>query len=90
MGLPILGLGVWYALARRERVAGVVISVVGLLWTAAAIYVVVPAAHGSQGASRYYSFYDDIGGSPQGVVRTLLTDPGAVPVRSRTVPIWRT
>ena len=26
----------------------------------------------------YYGFYDQIGGSPQGVVRTLVTDPGAV------------
>ena len=28
--------------------------------------------------SIFYGFYDQVGGSPQGVVRTLFTDPGAV------------
>jgi uncharacterized membrane protein len=76
MGLPIAGLGVWYALARGRRVAGAAITAVGMLWTVAAVYVVVPAARGD--TSRYYGFYDEIGGSPQGVAKTLLTDPGAV------------
>jgi uncharacterized membrane protein len=78
MGLPIFGLGIWYALARRRRVAGLVISSTGLLWTVIAIYVIVPSANGGNGGSRYYGFYDEIGGSPQGVLRTFLTDPGAV------------
>lgn len=76
MGVPIAGLGLWYMLARSGRATGAAITAVGALWTFVAVYVVVPAARGDP--SRYYGFYDEIGGSPQGVVGTLLTDPGAV------------
>ena len=75
MGLPIACLGIWYALARRERVAGAVIAATGFAWTFLAIYVVVP--HFS-GEGDLYGFYDEVGGSPAGVVRKLLTDPGTV------------
>ena len=76
MGVPIAGLGLWYALARGRRVAGAAVTAVGMLWTFVAVYVVVPAARGD--TSRYYGFYDEVGGSPQGVAKTLFTDPGAV------------
>ena len=65
MGVPVAGLGVWYALARGRRVAGSVIAAAGIAWTVLAIYVVVPAAQGGD-SSRYYSFYDGVGGSPSG------------------------
>ena len=77
MGVPVAGLGVWYALARGRRVAGSVIAAAGIAWTVLAVYVVVPTAQGGD-SSRYYSFYDGVGGSPQGVVETVFTDPGAV------------
>ena len=73
MGLPIAALGVWYALARGRRLAGGGIALLGVLWTLLAIYVIVPASAG--GHSIFYGFYDQVGGSPQGVVRKLLTDP---------------
>ena len=76
MGLPILGLGLWYALARGRRPAGFVIALAGLAWSFVAVYVVV--GHFRRGGSMYYGFYDEIGGSPQGVVRMLFSDPGAV------------
>ena len=76
MGLPIAGLGLWYAVGRGERAAGSVIAAAGAVWTVLALFVVVPAFRGE--SSVFYGFYDEIGGSPQGVVRTLLTDPGAV------------
>jgi uncharacterized membrane protein len=76
MGVPIAGLGLWYALARRRRFAGAAICALGALWTFAAVYIVVPSVRGD--TSRFYGFYDEIGGSPQGVLRTLLTDPVAV------------
>lgn len=76
MGLPFLGLGVWYALACSRRAAGAAIAAAGLGWTVLAVYVVVPAFAGDE--SMYFGFYDHLGGSPQGVVRTLVTDPGAV------------
>jgi uncharacterized membrane protein len=76
MGLPIAALGIWYALARGERRVGAAITVLGAAWTFVAIYVVVPAFSGE--GSMFYGFYDEVGGSPQGVVRMLFTDPGVV------------
>ncbi len=73
MGLPIACLGIWFALARRERVAGALIAALGFAWTFAAIYVVVP--HFSGEGSIFYGFYDEVGGSPAGVVRKLFSDP---------------
>ena len=40
-GLPIAGLGIWYALARGRRVAGSAIALAGAAWTFIAVYVVV-------------------------------------------------
>ena len=76
MGLPIACLGIWFALARRERVAGALITAAGFAWTLLAIYVVVP--HFSGEGSMFYGFYDEVGGSPAGVVKKLLSDPGTV------------
>jgi uncharacterized membrane protein len=76
MGLPILGLGVWYALARGRRLAGSLIAFAGLAWSLLAVHVIVSHFRGDD--SVYYGFYDEVGGSPAGVVRTLFTDPGAV------------
>ena len=76
MGLPIVGLGIWYALARKERLAGAAIAVAGAAWTAIAVFLVVPAFAGEDSA--FFGFYDHVGGSPQGLLRTLFTDPGAV------------
>jgi hypothetical protein len=76
MGLPIAALGIWYALARGRRREGSVIALAGTAWTFVAVYVVV--RHFSGESSMFYGFYDEVGGSPQGVVRALLTDPGTV------------
>ena len=73
MGLPIACLGIWYALARRERVAGAAIALAGFVWTFVAIYVVVP--HFSGDGSMFYGFYDEVGGSPLGVLKKLFSDP---------------
>ena len=76
MGLPIAALGIWYALARGRRRAGVAIALLGAAWSFMAIYFVVPAFAGE--SSMYFGFYDHVGGSPAGVVRTVFTDPGAI------------
>lgn len=76
MGMPIAALGIWFALARGRRLAGAVIAVAGLAWTVVAIYVVV--RHFSGDESIFFGFYDHVGGSPQGVLRMLFTDPLAV------------
>jgi len=73
MGLVVASLGVWYALARSRRRAGAAIAAAGVAWTLVAVYFVVPAFAG--GPSVYYGVFDDVGGSPSGVVRTAFTDP---------------
>jgi uncharacterized membrane protein len=76
MGLPIVALGIWFALARRRGRAGAAVTLLGIAWTALAIYVIVPASAGHD--SMFYGFYDQVGGSPQGVLRMLFTDPTRV------------
>jgi uncharacterized membrane protein len=73
MGLPIAALGIWFALARGRRWAGGGIALLGVAWTFVAIYFVVPAFSGA--GSIFYGFYDQVGGSPEGVIRTVFTDP---------------
>jgi uncharacterized membrane protein len=73
MGLPIVGLGVWFAFAHSRRAVGALIAAAGLAWTLLAVFVIVPAFAG--GDSHFYGFYDGVGGSPQGVLRTIATDP---------------
>jgi uncharacterized membrane protein len=77
MGLPVAALGIWFALARGRRLAGAVIALAGLAWSVFAVYVVVPA-YSPEGDSMFFGFYDEVGGSPQGVIRMLLSDPGVV------------
>jgi uncharacterized membrane protein len=73
MALPIAALGIWYALARGRRITGAVIALVGVSWSAVALLVVVPAFSGD--SSAFYGAYREVGSSPEGIVRTALTDP---------------
>ena len=77
MALTVVALGLWYALARGRRRAGAVIAGAGLVWTAVALAVVVPAFLG--GESLFYGDYEQVGGSPAGVLRIpAATDPLAI------------
>ena len=76
MGIVVAALGVWYALARRRTRTGLLIAVGGTSWTLIALYLVVPTTSG--GASVFYSLYEEVGGTPWGVIRTTFTDPGVV------------
>ena len=76
MGLSVAALGVWFAFARGRRMAGAAIAVAGVAWSFVAVYFVVPAFSG--GSSQFFGFYDQVGGSPGGLVRTAFTDPGAI------------
>jgi uncharacterized membrane protein len=76
LGLTIGALGVWYALAHGRRRAGAVIAGAGFAWTLVALLVVVPAFSG--GSSKFYGFYEQVGGSPRGMLRTAFTDPAAI------------
>jgi uncharacterized membrane protein len=74
IALVVAGYGIWYALARHRRRAGLAITAAGLAWSAFAVEVVLP--HFNHGAaSSFYSRYSDVGGSPGGVLRTAVTHP---------------
>jgi uncharacterized membrane protein len=76
MGLSVAALGIWFALARGRRLAGAAIAISGAAWAFVAVYFIVPAFSGE--SSQFYGFYDQVGGSPEGLVRTAFTDPRAI------------
>jgi uncharacterized membrane protein len=74
LALAVAGLGVWYAIARGRRVAGVTIAAAGVVVSALAVGVVIP--HFNEGeTSDFYGRYDEVGGSALGILETALTDP---------------
>jgi uncharacterized membrane protein len=74
VGLVVGGIGVWYAFAHHRRRAGAVIAVAGAVWAIVAVEVIVP--HFNEGAaSAFYGRYDEVGGSPGGIVKTAFTEP---------------
>jgi uncharacterized membrane protein len=74
IGLVVAGFGLWYALAKRRRVEGAAIAVLGVAWSAIAIAVVIPHFH-TAGESDFYGRYSEVGGSAAGIVKTAFTDP---------------
>jgi uncharacterized membrane protein len=76
IGLGFVGLGAWHAVATRRWRAGVLIGAVGAAWTAACLWIVIPAVSG--GHSPFYAHFEGVGGSPSALLRNALTDPGAV------------
>jgi uncharacterized membrane protein len=74
IGLVVAGYGIWYALSRHRWTAGLAIAIVGGLWSAVAIGVVIP--HYNAGAeSDFYGRYSEVGGSAGGILKTALTHP---------------
>ena len=74
VGFVVAGLGIWYALARRRRVEGGLIALGGVAVSAFAIEVVI-AHFNHAGSSSFFSRYNEVGGSPGGILRTAVTDP---------------
>jgi uncharacterized membrane protein len=72
IALAVAGLGLWYALARRRRVAGIAIAIAG---TAAAALALGIVAHYNDGGDPFAGRYEEVGGSPTGILKTLVTDP---------------
>ncbi|HXG76748.1 MAG TPA: DUF2079 domain-containing protein [Gaiellaceae bacterium] len=77
VGLTVAALGVWCALHYGRRVRGAAIAAAGLGWTALCVAVLLPAFNEGE-PSRYYGRFESVGGSPSGLLRTLLSDPGSV------------
>ncbi len=75
IGLVVAAMGLWYALRPGRRRVGVAIAVAGALVSLVAVAVVVPH-FAPGGGSPFESRYDAVGGSPGGIARTAVTDPG--------------
>jgi len=73
MALGVAGLGLWYAFARGHRRVGLSVFAGALSWTLVALYVMVPAFSGD--SSPYFGAYDEVGGSPGGILGNAFTSP---------------
>jgi uncharacterized membrane protein len=76
IGLVVAAIGIWYAVSHRRLRTGLVIAVLGAAASVVAIDVIVPHFH--SGPSPFLGRYRAVGGSPFGIVKKLVTDPGAV------------
>ena len=76
VGLTVAALGIWYAFRYGRRV-GAAIAVLGALWTALCLAVVIPAFNEGD-ESRFYGRFETVGGSPLGILETLVTEPGVI------------
>jgi uncharacterized membrane protein len=76
IGLAVAALGIWYALSTRRLRVGGTVAALGAAWSTLAIAVIIPAA-GDDG-SDFYGRYEEVGGSPLGLLETLFTDPGRI------------
>ena len=75
--LVIAGMGVWYAVSRKQWRAGGAIAALGVCLTAISVQIVMP--HFNEGASSsFYQRYGALGHSPGGILATVFTDPGKV------------
>jgi uncharacterized membrane protein len=73
IGFAVAAMGLWYVISRRRFRVGGAVAALGTAWSIVAIAVVIPAA-GNDG-SDFYGRYDEVGGSPWGIVKTAFTDP---------------
>jgi uncharacterized membrane protein len=76
VGLALVGLGAWYALSTRRWRRGALIAGAGAAWTALCLWVIIPAFSGD--SSVFYQRFEGVGGSPGGLAKTAVTDPGTV------------
>jgi uncharacterized membrane protein len=76
IGFVVAAMGVWYAISRRRLGTAAAVAALGTAWSVIAIAVVIPAA--GDGESDFYGRYEDVGGSPTGMLETAVTDPGRI------------
>jgi uncharacterized membrane protein len=74
MPLIVAGMGVWYALKRKNYVFGFAVAAAGIALTAIIVEVITP--HFRHGAPlTFYGRYKDVGGSPAEAVRMIFSRP---------------
>jgi uncharacterized membrane protein len=74
--LVLAGIAVWYAIRHRRWILGSTLAVLSVAWTVLALYVVIP--HFSGDVSPFYRRLESVGGSPRGVLTTVVTDPASI------------
>jgi uncharacterized membrane protein len=70
-------LGIWYAVRSGRRVAGLSILAAGVAATLVDFLVVIPR-YSVAGSNPFASRYQEVGGTPDGIVHKAFTDPGAL------------
>jgi uncharacterized membrane protein len=74
MPLIVAGMGIWYALRRKNWVFGLGVAAAGIALTAVIVSFVTP--HFRHGASlSFYGRYKDLGGSPLQAAKMIFTHP---------------
>jgi uncharacterized membrane protein len=77
IGLAVAGIGIWYTFARGRRRVGLAIAAAGVGIAVLATTVVVP--HFAPGGSTPFAGrYSGVGGTPGGVLETLVRSPGTI------------
>lgn len=76
VGLTVAALGVSYLIRYRRVRAGFGIALAGVLWTTICLAFVIPAFN--DGPSEFYGRFETVGGSPTGLVSTLVTNPTTI------------
>jgi uncharacterized membrane protein len=73
----VAAMGLWYALRPSGRRAGLAVAAAGTAVSLLAVTVVVPH-FAPGGGSPFEGRYRAVGGTPQGIAETAVTDPGAI------------
>jgi len=74
IGFVVAGLGLWYAFQHHRKAQGAAIFALGAAAALVAIEVVVPHFNRA-GSSSFFSRYSEVGGSPGGILHTVVHDP---------------
>lgn len=75
LGIVVAGLAVFAFIRNGWKRAGLALAIGGIAWTAIAVLVVIPAAHGG-GDYYYLTRYGELGSSPGAILTSLVTRPG--------------
>jgi uncharacterized membrane protein len=77
IGAAVGCLGIWYAVRKGKRMAGVVIFGLGVGATLLNFLVIIPH-FAPPGTQPFADRYAEVGGSPGGILHKAVTDPGAL------------
>ena len=75
VGLALVILGAWMMISLGRRRAGAILAVASLVWTAIAVWVIIPHYNTTGGNAFLSDRYGDLGDGVGGVLKTLVTRP---------------